>query len=402
MRKIKLILTSIITMFILLIPLNAASFGLTSSTKNVKPGGTFTINVGGDCIGRVNLTVSNGILSTNSVWVEMGYTSVTVTAGASGQVTITASPVTGFSDSDANEYNPGSRTIKVNISSTSGSKPIDVKPKSSDNNLSSISITNGELSPAFDKNQSEYKVDLKGDVTKITIDAKAVDEKSKIEGLGEKDVHPGNNYFEIIVTAENGDKKTYKINAYVDETPEVYLDYGKEKIGIVRNYEGVQIPEGFTLEELTIDNKIVSVFTKDKLNIIYGLNENNEKSFYVINKDTNEIINKIIVINISGKMLYVINDDDNKVTINEMEVACKELESNYCILKTINTEEKVIDYLYEISESGIVKYPSFLNNIKDNSLKDIIIYILSALLIVNFVAILVYKIKKGGKYEKTK
>ena len=78
------------------------------------------------------------------------------------------------------------------------------------------------------------------------------------------------------------------------------------------------------------------------------------------------------------------------------------VKNNYCILKTINTEEKVIDYLYEISESGIVKYSSFLNNIKDNSLKDIIIYILSALLIVNFVAILVYKIKKGGKYEKTK
>lgn len=93
----------------------AASFSLNSSTKQVTPGGTFSISVGGDCIGRVNLKVSNGSLSQAAVWVEENYQSVTVTAGTSGTVTVTATPETGFSDSDANEYKPGSRSVSVSI-----------------------------------------------------------------------------------------------------------------------------------------------------------------------------------------------------------------------------------------------------------------------------------------------
>ncbi len=96
-------------------PTFAASFGLSSSSKQVAPNSNFTISVGGDCIGRVNLSVSNGTLSTSAVWVEENYQTVTVTAGASGSVTVTATPEVGFSDSDANEYKPGSRTVTVNI-----------------------------------------------------------------------------------------------------------------------------------------------------------------------------------------------------------------------------------------------------------------------------------------------
>ena len=110
MRKIRVLFLGILMYAMFVLNVNAASFGMTSSTKTVAPNSTFTIKVGGDCIGRVNLSVSNGTLSSTSVWVEQGYQSVAVTAGSSGTVTVTASPVTGFSDSDANIYNPGSRS----------------------------------------------------------------------------------------------------------------------------------------------------------------------------------------------------------------------------------------------------------------------------------------------------
>ena len=407
MKKYKIIIISLITMMLSILPLNAASFSMTSSTKNVKPNGTFTINVGGDCIGRVDLKISNGTLSTNSVWVEQGYTSVTVNAGSSGSVTITATPVTGFSDRDANLYNPGSRTITVNISSgsTNTSKPS--TPKSSDNNLSELKISGYELTPAFDKTITEYRVDLKSETTKITINAVSSDSKAKIEGLGEKEVHPGNNNFEIIVTAENGEEKIYKINAYVDETPEVYLNFEKEKIGIIRNYEGVEIPEEFRVGEITINNKTIKIFSNDKLNIIYGINEKNEKSYYIIDKEKNEITNKITIININGKTLYIINDNTtDKIMINETEVGCKKLDkkSDYCILKTINNEQKEINYLYETKENGIIKYTEKLNTIENNSASKIITYIMGALLLLSITlnTYLIYKMKKGGTHEKTK
>lgn len=411
MKKLKILVMGITLFFISLLPLDAASFGMSSSVKEVKPNGTFTINVGGDCIGRVDLTVSNGTLSTNSVWVEQGYVSVRVTAGGSGVVTVTATPVTGFSDPDANMYNPGSRKVSVTISNnpSSGKPSTPGVQKSGDNNLSSLTVNNGELSPAFNADTLEYKVELNKDVTKLTINATPKDQKAKVEGNGEHDVKPGNNYIEIKVTAENGNIKVYKINAYVDETPEVYLDYNKEKIGIVRNYEGVNIPENFTKEDYTLNDKTISIFTSEHLTLIYGLNENNEKSFYLFNKEKNEILNKFTPLNINNHIFYIIDKESERngvilktIKINETEVMCYEFKenNNYCVLNAINNEGKNKEYLYETSENTIQLFPDFLLKEKKNKLNiNMIIYICIGLMLIPLTIIiyLIIKLKKDKK-----
>ena len=96
MKKCQLLFFIFLSLFFCDISVKAASFSMSSSDTQVAPNGTFTIKVGGDCIGRVNLSVNNGTLSTNSVWVEEGFVSVRVTAGSSGSVTVTATPAEGF------------------------------------------------------------------------------------------------------------------------------------------------------------------------------------------------------------------------------------------------------------------------------------------------------------------
>lgn len=98
-------------------PTFAASFSLTASSKQVSPGATFTVSVGGSCVGRVNIKVSGGTIPKDktAVWVEENYQTITVTAGSSGAVTVTATPETGFSDPDGNDYNPSSRSVSVAI-----------------------------------------------------------------------------------------------------------------------------------------------------------------------------------------------------------------------------------------------------------------------------------------------
>lgn len=98
-------------------PTFAVSFSLTTSSKQVSPGATFTVSVGGDCIGRVNIKVSGGTIPKDktAVWVEENYQTITVTAGSSGTVTVTATPEVGFSDPNGDDYNPGSRSISVAI-----------------------------------------------------------------------------------------------------------------------------------------------------------------------------------------------------------------------------------------------------------------------------------------------
>lgn len=201
----KYLVITIVLFFILIlcgVPVNAASFGISSSTGQVAPNQSFTVSIGGQCIGRVNISVSNGTASASSIWVEQNYVPVTITAGSSGSVTITATPTPGFSDPDANEYAPGSRSTTVTIyeapttnteqppvnTNKPTTKPNKVEAKSSNNLLSSLVVENSDLLPSFDANVSEYGVNLPAGTSKINITASAADTKSTLEGTGEIEV----------------------------------------------------------------------------------------------------------------------------------------------------------------------------------------------------------------------
>lgn len=218
MKKYLGILMMIVLILILCgVPVNAASFGMSSSKRQVNPNEGFTVSIGGQCIGRVNISVSNGTASASSIWVEQNYVPVTIKAGSSGSVVVTATPAPGFSDPDANEYSPGARSTTVTIyqktSSTGTQKPTtntnkpttstnntttntnksETKPneevaKSSNNLLSSLTIENGNLSPKFSENVSKYEINLPANTNKIKISAKAEDAKAKVEGIGEIDL----------------------------------------------------------------------------------------------------------------------------------------------------------------------------------------------------------------------
>lgn len=418
----------IFVMFLQIVSVNAASFSLSSSTKQVAPNGSFTIKVGGDCIGRVNLSVSNGTLSTNSVWVEQGYVSVKVTALSSGSVTVTAIPVEGFSDSDANIYNPGSRSVVVNVvssGSSSSTKPSTntkpntntntvVKKKSSNNNLSSLTVGD-ELSPKFDSSQTEYTLSLPASTDFLTIKATTADSKATIEGVGKVKVKPGNNIIKVTVTAENGSKKVYSIKAYVDDAPQVYFNYKKVKIGVIRNYDDVSIPKEFKRKIHEVDKSKIDIFVNEGITIIYGLNEDKSKDFYLFDKDKNELVSKFIPLTINNREIYVVDSDiynknleHSVVSIDDKRVDCYKFEDggdNYCLLNTVNTSLKTVEYLYESSEKTIQLYPKFLASCSgSDETKDIIIYGLGGLSLFMFLVLtyLFFKLRKGGKNEKTK
>ena len=296
-KKVLMIVSSFILvmgLFILPGSLMAASFGMSASTSTVVPGGSFTISVGGNCYGKVDLSVSGGFISTNSIWVDNDYQTVTVTAGSSGNVTVVATPVKGFSDPNENEYYPGKRTVSVTIvqpqkpSDNGGgtqvqqpSKPQtpqnqqnqqnpqeDVNDKRSDNNnLASLAISSGKLTPAFHAETTEYRVELAATVTSINITASAADAKAKVNGTGTKALEPGENKFSITVTAENGAVKTYTIVAVVNEKPLVYTKYNGKDLGVVRNVKDIKAPKDFVETTVKLDGKEVKAWKNDAMKI---------------------------------------------------------------------------------------------------------------------------------------
>ncbi len=420
MRKFVSVFVIVVTCFCFVMGVDAASFNVSSSVKSVAPNGSFTVSIGGDAIGRVDLSVTNGSISTTSVWVEQNTQTITVIAGMSGQVTVTATPVIGFSDADANLYNPGARTVTVNVITPStpvtppvnstGTPPSSTttnngQKKSTNNALLSLEVEGGMLSPDFDSKVNEYNVNLSSDTASVKISAKAEDSKAKVSGTGEIKVVPGMNTIKISVTAENGNIRTYVVKIYVDEKPNVYLPFDGKDIGLIRNLDDVEL-EGFKKDEENIDGKTISVFKNDVYTLIYGIDEEEKKNFYIL-KDG--CIENVFIPVLVGEKTYYITSSKSKdealattIIIGDVEVAAeKTQDEDFYVVRVLDDEGKATEYLYDTKEATLQRRTMFCY--KEKNVSKIGGFGIKVLIIVESVYIMlstsvtVYLYRRKGK-----
>lgn len=86
---------------------------------------------------------------------------------------------------------------------------------SSDNNLKSLSISPGVLSPAFSPNVTEYTTSVGADCDRLVVSAIPSDQKASVSISGAK-LDPGANVTTVTVKAENGATKVYTIRTTKD------------------------------------------------------------------------------------------------------------------------------------------------------------------------------------------
>lgn len=83
---------------------------------------------------------------------------------------------------------------------------------SADNSLSTLTLSEGTLSPSFVYNVVNYTASVSADTTNITVQAKTSNENAVIQsGVGSYDLKDGENTIRIVVAAENGNLATYTI-----------------------------------------------------------------------------------------------------------------------------------------------------------------------------------------------
>jgi len=100
------------------------------------------------------------------------------------------------SDNDFNSYSPSSKTANIRI-------------KSTNTDLKSLSLSTGFLSPAFTSNITNYTATINSE--KVDINATKMETNQTISGTGSKKLNYGTNKFNIVVTSEAGTKKTYTV-----------------------------------------------------------------------------------------------------------------------------------------------------------------------------------------------
>lgn len=108
--------------------------------------------------------------------------------------------------SNSTKTNTSSSNKTTNSSSTNSSNK-----KSSNANLSNLGIRPNDFS-GFKEGTTSYAVTVPSDTDTIEIYATAQNSNAKISGTGSKKLETGKNTFSVVVTAEDGTKKTYTIN----------------------------------------------------------------------------------------------------------------------------------------------------------------------------------------------
>ena len=306
MKKIINYLNIILISFIAFIPkVLAADFSISATSNTVTVGNTITLRIDGTSsglTGRFNISTSNAnvlSISKSNVWIENNSESIVITAKSAGTAVITVSPTDGISDKDANEPKLSPRSITITAkakqtppSNQGGNTYVTPKAKSSNNLLSSLTVDNLKLNEPFDKEKLEYTLTIPAETEKIKINAQLADSTAKVSGVGEQKVVVGLNTFKIVVTAENGSKRTYVIKATLEELKPIEVTIDNELYIVIRKRKDLpKISEYNVEKDITISDNIIEGYYNEKLNYdLVGLKDTTGKINYYIYKNNEYIL----------------------------------------------------------------------------------------------------------------
>lgn len=325
----------------------AAGYTTSVTSNSVTVGGSVTLNIkGSDIAGKFTISTSNSSvvsISNSSVWIDNNTQSITLKANKVGSANITIVPT------DVSSYGGGTITgnkvititVKAKPTQSSGggssNKPSVSKPKSSNSFLSSLTIDGYELDSKFDKETLEYSVTVKEGTEKIKINAQLADSSAKVSGVGEVTVSEGVNNFSLIVTAENGSKRTYKLTVTVKEYKPIQVEVDGEDYTVVRKRKDLPtISEYFEEKEITIDEEKVDGYYNDTLKYeVVGLKDSYGKIEYYIYDDGKYIFYNEQIFN--GKALRILD--------KELDGGYKKTSFSYNDSKIVGYQEVKLDLL---------------------------------------------------------
>ena len=199
---------------------------------------------------------------TGKVWIAGGSYSIDLQPyDASGSATVTivsaSQPSQGYDHGDFDDDPP-------------------TPSKSSNNALASLTVSAGELAPAFDPTITDYTLSLPLRTNKITFTATPSDSKATVQGDGEVALRGGENKVAVVVTAEDGSAKTYNITVKVAREPTVFFSLNGESLGVMQDTDGVTPPAGFSPTTVPYSGEELPAWT----------NAAGQMLLYLVNQDT--------------------------------------------------------------------------------------------------------------------
>lgn len=161
---------------------------------------------------------------------------------------------------------------------------------SSNNALSSLTVSAGTLTPAFDPAITEYTLSLPSRSDRLTITANPSDSRATVQGDGEISLQDGETSLSVVVTAEDGSAKAYTITVQVAQAPTLFLDYNGQRLGVVKDVSQVTPPAGFApAKPITYSGDTLPIWTdvSGKRTLVYLMDEKSStQGFYLFSQAT--------------------------------------------------------------------------------------------------------------------
>ena len=298
---------------------------------------------------------------------------------------------------------------------TSSSTPVSIKTiteeeleasYSSNNYLSSLSIKGYNLSPTFSKDVTKYTLELDETVEKIKIIATAEDTKSTLTGNGTKKVSEGENKLKVVVTAENGSKKTYTILATVKSLNPIKVNVNDIEYTLIKKASALPTLENYTLTEIEIEDNKIPTYTSDITNYtLVGLKDSEGNTKLFIYDIYNEKYTEYIEFKFDNTSLQILDNDKNipegykktTITINNTSVtAYKDSnDSDFALIYGMNTlTGKKGFYKYDSVENTVQRFnerqveKKIINNITEEE-DNINMYLVIGIGILAFILLII-------------
>ena len=268
--------------------------------------------------------------------------------------------------------------IPGDVDLNSGSATLNIKDVElpSNANLKSLSLSVGNISPAFNANRTNYTASVPFETQTIRVYANTADAKAKIAVQRPDPLVVGQNTITLTVTAQNGAQKSYKIvvtrrqqgeNPPTTETPPTETTNPFDVNISGKNYQILQqIPvenvfKGFTLTTADFKGNQVQVI-KDKSNAItaYFLKESGAEAVapYTYNAELESFeLLKYITVN---DTVYVFTDFPEDTVMPSNYYSNFTQIGNFSVKSYLNIDTQLSDFSYVYclvnGESGLYCY----------------------------------------------
>lgn len=320
---------------------------------------------------------------------------VTFQAKSSGKATFSAAaPIAGNQEGDRVSVTGASASVNIKNETGDDEENGDNANKSSDNSLSSLTLSAGKLSPAFKYNITNYTAEVENNVTSVVVSAKANNENATVESVkgGEKLV-VGSNKIQIVVKAENGVTATYVVNvtrkaagdddkqkdSEKDEQQDgdlsqQYYEINGQKLYPATSIPKEVVPQDFEQGTMKLWEKDYPYLYNDKIGsqicLLYLVDENKENgALYMVMDSAPYEAYPYVSFSSEFGYIVVVPDADETTLPAGYKAGTLDIEGKgsigayyygkdkgVCLVYAVNNEGNYGWYLYDVNERTYMRY----------------------------------------------